>query len=53
MKQTCDTCNNELNITRELNTLNCIYCGVTKPASTQKAHVKLAASDIENETDKS
>ena len=34
-------------------TLNCIYCGITIPASTSKAHVNPAASDIENQTDKS
>ena len=45
MKQLCDTCNNELNPTRHPDTLNCVQCGVTTPASTSKAHVNPAAPE--------
>jgi DNA-directed RNA polymerase subunit M/transcription elongation factor TFIIS len=53
MKQICNTCGAQLNPTRDPDTLNCIYCGITTPASTSKAHVNPAASDVENQTDKS
>ena len=43
MKQTCDTCNNELNATRDPDTLNCVHCGVTTPASITKTYQALTS----------
>ena len=45
LKQICNTCGAQLNPTRDPDTLNCIHCGVTTPASTQKAHVNPAAPE--------
>ena len=45
MKQICNTCGAQLNPTRDPDTLNCVHCGITTPASIPKAHVNPAAPE--------